>query len=284
MTDPVQRYALLGWPVKHSVSPQMQEAGFRALGIPATYELLEIPPADIPNCMEQLVLNGYRGWNVTVPHKEQVARLLKTLDAEAAAAGSVNTVVNENGRLYGYSTDGYGLAQAIAEEFDIDVKGNGFLFMGTGGAARAAAVYLARHGAREVVLVNRTLEKAEALAETIHAAAPQCALRVVSLADTHVITTSLAHIDVLIQSTSLGLHADDPLPLAPDLVPDSVCVMDMIYGCTPFRMALGKRGIRTADGRGMLLHQGVKSFELWTGRTAPLEVMRTALTTALAVR
>jgi shikimate dehydrogenase len=280
----MDRYALLGWPVRHSVSPQMQGAGFRALGIQATYELVEVAPERLSECVGRLVREGYAGWNATVPHKEQLAILVHELDPGAAAAGCVNTVVNTEGRLKGYSTDGVGLARAIAESFGLAVPGARFLFLGTGGAARATAVYFASSGAAEIILVNRTVSKAETLAGTIAAAAPGCPVRCLPLADTGAVARALGSTDCLIQSTSLGLHVGDPPPLDPALLPPTLAVMDMIYGNTPFLQGARARGCRTADGRGMLLYQGVRSFELWTGQRAPVEAMRAGLEQALAAR
>jgi shikimate dehydrogenase len=280
----MDKYALLGWPVKHSVSPQMQGAGFRALGIAATYELVEVPPERLAECVGRLVGDGYAGWNATVPHKERLATLVHDLDPGAAAAGCVNTVVNKGGRLKGYSTDGMGLARAVAESFGLAVAGTRFLFLGTGGAARATAVYFATVGAAEIILVNRTVSTAETLAAAITAAAPQCAVRCLPLAEVLAVARALDGMDCLIQSTSLGLHPGDPLPLDPGVLPPTLAVMDMIYGNTPFLQGARGRGCRTADGRGMLLYQGVRSFELWTGKPAPVEAMRAGLEQALAAR
>lgn len=280
----MEKYAIIGWPVRHSLSPQMQEAGFRALGRDARYELCETPPEELGQRMEQLRLNGYCGWNVTVPHKEQVFAMLEHRDGDALSAGSVNTIVNRNGVLHGYSTDGYGLAEAIRESFGIATAQSRQLFLGTGGAARAAAVYAAVHGAAEIILVNRTLSRAEALAETIRHAAPACSVRCLSLADVDNTAALLPSCDVLIQCTSLGLKANDPLPFAPALIPPKLAVMDMVYGFTPFRSQCAARGCPTADGSGMLLHQGCRSLELWTGQDAPVAAMRQALAEALAKR
>jgi shikimate dehydrogenase len=280
----MEKYAIIGWPVSHSLSPAMQEAGFRALGRNARYELCETSPAELPQRMEQLRRDGYRGWNVTVPHKEQVFAMLEDCDEDASCAGSVNTIVNRDGRLYGYSTDGYGLAAAVQESFGIASAGSRQLFLGTGGAARAAAVYAAVHGAAEIILVNRTLSRAESLAEDIRKVAARCPLRCLALADSCAIAEALRSCDLLIQCTSLGLHAEDPLPFAPPLVPARVAVMDMIYGFTPFREQCAAKGCPTADGSGMLLHQGCRSLQLWTGQDAPVDAMRQALSQALATR
>lgn len=280
----MERYALLGWPVRHSLSPAMQEAGFRALGIEASYELIEVPPEGLPGCLERLVREGYRGWNATVPHKEHLARLLADLDPGAAAAGSANTVVHRNGRLRGYSTDGYGLARAVEEAFGLPVRGTRFLFLGSGGAARATAVHVALGGAAGIVLANRTPAKAEALARLLAGLAPACAVRWLRLDDVETLAGLLAATDCLIQSTSLGLHAGDPMPVDPGLLPPGLAVMDMIYGETPFLRGARARGCRVADGAAMLLYQGVRSFELWTGRPAPVDAMRAGLEAALAAR
>jgi shikimate dehydrogenase len=262
----------------------MQGAGFRALGLQATYELVEVPPEGLSECVGRLVREGYAGWNATVPHKEQLATLMHDLDPAAGAAGCVNTVVNAGGRLKGYSTDGVGLERAIAESFGLAVLGARFLFLGTGGAARATAVYFAGAGAAEIVLVNRTVSKAEVLAASITAAAPGCPVRCLPLAEAAAVGRVLGRMDCLIQSTSLGLHAGEAPPLDPTWLPPPLAVMDMIYGNTPFLLGARARGCRTADGRGMLLHQGARSFELWTGRQAPVEAMRAGLEQALAAR
>jgi len=262
----------------------MQGAGFEALALAATYELVEVAPDDLPRTVERLRCSGYSGWNVTVPHKEHVLELLDEIDPDAEAAGSVNTVVNRDGRLHGWSTDGYGLATAIHESFGTPVAGRKFVFLGTGGAARATSVYFGRHGARELVLINRTFSKAQRVADTIRAVAPRCRLTCLPLADESAIGPALQDADVVIQATSLGLHEGDPMPLAPGLLPHGAAVLDMVYRTTPFLLAAEQAGRPTADGRGMLLHQGVRSLEIWTGRAAPVEAMRGALEAALAAR
>ena len=279
----MEKYALLGWPVKHSVSPQMQGAGFRALGIDATYELIEVSPAHLGACVEHLVQAGYAGWNATVPHKEQMAVLVQDIDPGAAAAGRST---RSSTLLAGSRATHRRLRaeQAVAESFGLAVRGSRFLFLGVGGAARATAVHFAAAGAAEITLVNRTVAKATALADRIRWSSPGCLVQAVDLADTPGVNAALGGMDCLIQATSLGLHAGDPLPVAAELLPPGLAVMDMIYGRTPFLQAAAERGCRTADGRGMLLHQGVRSLELWTGRSAPVAAMRAALEGALAAR
>jgi shikimate dehydrogenase len=281
MNQDVAKYAVLGWPIKHSVSPQMQGAAFAALGIPATYEKIAVAPQDLLALVQRLRSENYAGWNVTVPHKEGIISCLDEIDTEARIANSVNTVVNRDGRLLGYSTDGYGLATAIQESFGIALPGRYFAFSGAGGAARATAVYFARQGAARLTLINRTLAKAEAIAAIVAETAPQCVVTCLSPDADGPIGKALAECDVLIQSTSLGLHSDDPMPLNPELIPPATAVMEMIYRQTPLLQAAAKRGCCIADGRGMLLHQGALSFEIWTGQKAPVEIMRQSLDQAL---
>lgn len=273
----MDKYGIIGFPVRHSRSPQMQEAAFHALGMDASYTLLETPPEDLAKCVQNLRRQNFRGWNVTVPHKEAILPMLDEIHSEAAAAQSVNTVLNRNGRLHGFTTDGFGLERATMEAFGFSFRNTSILFLGTGGAARATAVYAAIHGASSITLVNRTLERAYRLADTISRAAPNVPLDCIRLSDTNAVASAAKSCKVLYQCTSLGLRPEDPPPFPAELLPPGMAVMDMIYGKTPFRQKAASIGCPTADGIGMLLHQGCKAFEIWTGRTAPIDIMRQAL-------
>ncbi len=272
----------MGWPVKHSLSPPMQEAAFAACGIAAEYRLLPTPAELVKKVVRDLPARGFDGWNVTVPHKNAVGRCMDRLDHEAMPLASVNTVVVEKDRrLTGYSTDGYGLEMALLEQLGFAPAGQRMAFVGGGGAVAATAVHMARKGVAELVMINRTLAKIEKIANLIANIAPQCRVHCLSLDQTDRIGECLSQMPLLVQGTSLGLGADDPMPLNPDMIAPDTAVMDMIYGPTPFLQALRKRGLRTADGQAMLLHQGARSFFLWTGLDPPLEVMREALSLAL---
>jgi shikimate dehydrogenase len=276
-----ERYGVIGWPVKHSVSPQMQEAGLRALGRDASYVLVPIEPSEFPERIAEMK-ETFRGWNITVPHKGAMIPLLDEVDPAARIAGSVNTVVNDGGYLRGYSTDGYGLEMAIREAFDIPVPGNRFVFWGTGGAARATACSFAARGAAQLLLVNRTLSKAEALADALRQVNPAVSVAI-SAPTAEGLAEELAAADVVVQSTSIGLHADDPPAIPPELLTPQVTLLDMIYRRTRLLDAAESIGCRVSDGKSMLLHQGVKSLCIWTDCTEPpVEPMRTALYTALS--
>jgi shikimate dehydrogenase len=274
------RYGLLGWPVKQSVSPQMQGTGFRALGIDASYELLPIEPEHFDQRIPELIRDGFAGWNITIPHKGPMLRHLDEIDPVAAQAESVNTVCNRDGRLHGWSTDGFGLERAVNEAFNVKIAGGTFVFWGTGGAARATATHFAHHGARSLTLVNRTVAKAEALGESISRFAPDCELRILSPADDDALRGTFADCSAIIQSSSVGMDGTS-LSIPAALLAAGMNVMDMIYKQTPLLKAAAQLGCNTADGRAMLLYQGVKSFEIWTGRDAPVDAMRAALDTAL---
>ena len=277
-----QRYGLLGWPVKHSVSPEMQGAGFRAAGIDATYELIEVPPEKLTDQVEQMKAEGFCGWNITVPHKLAMMELVDEVDPAARIAGSVNTVINRDGHLSAYSTDGYGLARSIQESFDVGLTGGHFLFWGAGGAARATSVHFALEDARMLTIVNRTRSKAVELAETIRQEAPDCIVSVLEPTDMELLREIIPEVDVLIQSTSIGLHADDPIAVPEELLIPELQIVDMIYRKTRLLSRAAELGCKAVDGKGMLLYQGVRSFELWTGlEDGPTEAMREGLNKAL---
>ncbi|MBR6471712.1 MAG: shikimate dehydrogenase [Victivallales bacterium] len=270
------KFAVIGYPVKHSKSPAMQLAGFQALGIEATYEKVEVAPGELPAVVRHFVDKDYRGWNITVPYKEEIIPLVEVVGEEARAAHSVNTVVNRDGRLLGYSTDGYGVEQALRHDFGLTAQPAHQVFLGAGGAARAAAVYAARHGARQITLANRTAANAERIAALVKAAAPECEVVVTSPTD-NLLRQMLRNAELVLQCTSLGLHEGDALPVPPEWIPVNTPVFDFVYTPSQFKERLVAQGNRVSNGLEMLLQQGCKSFELWTGQPAPVEAMRQAL-------
>ena len=271
------KYAVIGYPVKHSKSPSMQLAGFHALGIDATYEKIEVAPGELPEVVRRFVKEGYSGWNITVPYKEEIIPLVEVVGEEALAAHSVNTVVNRDGRLLGYSTDGYGVAQALRHDFGLTAQPARQVYLGAGGAARAAAVYAARHGAKYITLANRTAANADRIAALIRNAAPECKVVVTPLADCEELRMALTEAELVLQCTSLGLHEGVSMPVPPEWIPASTPVFDFVYTPSQFKERLAAQGNRVSNGLEMLLQQGCKSFELWTGQHAPIEAMRRAL-------
>ena len=281
--DPAWHFAVIGDPVAHSKSPQMQNAALCELGFGPCYGKLQVAAADLP-AFVAAARKQLRGFNVTVPHKRAILPFLDRIDPEAELGQSVNTVtVEPDGSLSGASTDGYGLAMAIRERFQLEVAGGSFTFFGAGGAAQAAALHFALQGARALYLVNRTRSRLEALAAILARANPKLELQLAAPGDEARIEQFLRASQLVIQATSLGLRPDDPPPFRLELlkVNPGLRAVETIYHPTPFRRACEAFGLPVTDGRGMLLHQGARSLELWLGQPAPVATMRRALEEAL---
>lgn len=259
--------ALFGYPVEHSKSPCMQNAAFAETGIDGCYVAFSVPPEELPGAVQGIRSLGLLGVNLTVPHKEAVIPLLDEIDPEASFIGAVNTVVNRSGRLVGFNTDGRGFMRSLAEA-GIDVSGKRVLLLGAGGAARAVGYYLAQEAA-SIVIVNRTKGKAEALAADLNRVRS-----VVSVAE-HV--ARFEEVDLVVNTTSLGLKAGDAVPVDTALLSRRHAVCDLIYHETPLLQGAAAAGAKVLNGSGMLLWQGALAFELWTGIPAPVAVMRKAL-------
>lgn len=272
---------LLGWPVKHSVSPEMQNSGFKAANINFSYSLVEAEPSKLGEIFTKNINDSFIGFNVTVPHKENIIPFLDELDETAASLGSVNTIVKQkDGTCKGYSTDGYGMSMSLLESFGYQTQGGKFLFIGAGGAARAVALYFALNGAADISIINRTVSKAEKICDEITKIS-NCDAHAIANDDHDKMDEAFQSADVIIQSSSLGLKDGDPLPVSPSFLQARHKVVDMIYHQTLFMKTAKDFGCEVIDGRGMLLHQGAKAWEIWTGQVAPVETMRTALNKAL---
>ena len=255
-------YGIIGWPVSHSLSPAMHNAAFKALGVKALYGLFPTPPEALKEAVSGLRALGIRGVSVTIPHKEKILPLLDELDEVALRIRAANTVVNREGRLYGANTDWLGVYQALSER--ISLKGRVVVVVGAGGAARAAIFALKEAGA-EVLIYNRTLERAEKLARAFGARA--FPLEAISRAEG----------DVLLQTTSVGLK-EDRSPVPEEVLSRFKVVMDMVYQPLETRLLREARqaGCETIDGLTMLVYQGGEQFRLWTGLEPPLDLMRQA--------
>ncbi len=277
------RFAVIGDPIAHSLSPAMQGAGLKALGLDAEYVARHVKAEELGSFAAE-ARETLRGFNITVPHKGGIIPFLDGISEAAKLAGSVNTVCVDNGRLYGDSTDGYGLATALTESFGLDVRGSSICFIGCGGAVQAVAFHFAASGANRLHFLNRTVQTAQTIADRIQRSFPSTLCFAASLGDLSAAKEFLEASSVAIQGTSLGLKADDPTPLPPELLPESICLYETIYKRTALLEAAQGKGIRCANGLSMLLHQGAKSLSIWTERHAPVEAMRKALYEAFAAR
>jgi len=274
-----KRAVLIGHPLGHSLSPAFQNAAFQAAGINATYSLADVLPEDLEATVASLRTATMLGANVTVPYKQDVTPFLDELSEDARALGAVNTIVNRAGRLLGLNTDVPGFA-ADLREHNIDVRGKFVVLLGAGGAARGVAAALASMGVGRMVIANRTVDRAGAIAERYRGVAMAVPI------ESAVVATALEVTMLLVNATSVGLHGDD-MPIERDtlaLLPETAAVYDLIYRSTGLLRAAEERGLRAVDGLGMLIHQGALAWEAWTGRPAPLDAMWAAARTARNAR
>ena len=276
------KYVVIGDPIAHSLSPEMQNPGFEALGLGTCYGKVHVT-MDIFSDFVEFARKNLDGFNITVPHKQTIIPYLDSISREAELTGSVNTVIIKDGKIHGESTDGWGLENALGEAFDFEVNGGKILFIGCGGAVQATAFHFAAQGAKALFFANRTLSKAEDLSSKISKNYPDCECQCCALDDDESLTKFIAQASIAVQGSSLGLKDSDPMPIKPELLKD-ICFYDTIYKETPLLQAAENAGLQTADGRTMLLHQGAKSLELWTGQKAPIEKMRQALYDAIEKR
>ena len=269
---PSLRVGLVGDPVSHSLSPAIQQPAFDALGIPARYELWPTPAAELPARVAGLRALDALGANVTVPHKVAVIGLLDAVAALARRAGAVNTIVNRDGRLLGDNTDIHGFAVALGDACP-DAAGRSALILGAGGAARAVSLALAGMGVASVAVANRDPDRAARLAADVGPPTP----RVVAY-DAATLSDELKRATLLVNATSVGWRPGEaPLPLGLlDALPAGALVVDLTYRDTDLLAAARQRGLATLDGLPMLVHQGARAFELWTGKPAPLAAMLAA--------
>lgn len=272
-------FALVGDPVGHSLSPALQRAAFRAAAIEADYVLERVAPGRLAASWAGL-LRRFAGLNVTIPHKEEAARLVDRLSPEARAAGSVNTVVEEAEGSVGHSTDGEGFLAALRRRTAGAPRRA--VVLGTGGAARAVAASLARSGAG-VLVMGRNRAAGETLARDLRAAGPG-EVAYLGWGDAP-LRRAVAGADLLVNATPLGGMADPSgCPLSPGIALDpGLVVFDLVYRPrrTPLLRRAAGAGCTVVEGIEMLIEQGARSFELWTGRSAPRQAMREAAVAAL---
>ena len=273
----------------------MQNAGLAQLGLDWCYTAAEVRPEQLREAIAGAQAMHYVGLNLTVPHKLLALDMVDVLDESASEWGAVNTILfegqtksgdwralheietaPENVRSHGYNTDAAGITQSLREDLGMEVRGESILLLGAGGAGRVAALKIAATGVKDLYLVNRTAAKAEAIAEEIRGRFPAVNVSV---------GYPPAEVDLVLNATSLGLKPNDPLPFDTNSfsLGKTRSVYDMVYrpAETPLLAAAAEAGCKTANGLGMLLHQGAKALEIWTGQAAPLDVMRTALKEAI---
>jgi shikimate dehydrogenase len=273
---------IIGDPVEHSLSPAMHNAGFKELGLNLVYVAFTVAQTELKTAVLGAKSLGLRGLNVTMPHKNAVMNYLDEVDSTAKSIGAVNTVLNNQGKLIGYNTDGSGAMIALQEN-GVYPEEKKLVLLGAGGAAKAIA-YQAAQDVEELVILNRTAEKAKKLAEALKSFDAKVKAGTLS---SEVLKQELPTTDILVNATSAGMHPDvDISPVPSDLLHSDLSVMDIIYNPLETKLLKDAKsaGAKVVSGIEMLLYQGAVAFEIWTNCPAPVEVMREAALNELEKR
>jgi len=275
-------YGLIGHPVGHSLSPAMQNAAFKALKIDAEYKLFDVAPEELESFLKELSKNNISGANVTIPHKVKAKEYIEkngSLNEHALKLGAVNTIKVEDGKLHGFNTDGPGFYRSLVEDLKFEPEGKSVFVLGAGGAARAIIMYLG-NGPKKIFVADIDDCITEELKKHYEKYYNWHKLEIVKKGD---IGKALGASDLLVQATPIGMHEDDPSPIDPALLHPGLRIYDLVYNrpATKLVQEATKRKLHATTGLGMLLYQGAIAFELWTGKKAPVDVMRKALKEAL---
>lgn len=270
---------IFGDPVEHSLSPSMHNRAFLELGLDYVYIPFHVRPKNLAAAVRGATALGLVGFNLTIPHKREVVALVDELSPEAELIGAVNTVVLSDGRLIGHNTDGQGFVRSLREEAGFDPAGRHVIVLGAGGAAQAVVVQLLLEGAATLTIVNRTAAKGERLADAVSRrfASPVT----VAGYDSPELGPALEQADLIVNATPVGMapRVEEMPPIPLDRLSPGCLVSDLVY--TPMHTQLVRtaraKGCAALPGLGMLLFQGAQAFELWTGRAAPVDVMRQTL-------
>lgn len=271
-------------PVAHSMSPPMHNRAFAVRGLDMVYVPLHVKPKDLGAAVEAIRALNLVGVNVTIPHKVAIVPHLDTLSEHARFVGAVNTVVNRDGVLEGHNTDGAGFVRSLRKEAQFEPRGRRLLILGAGGAAQAIAVQLALEGASELIIANRTFEKAVQLAELVERAGG----RARAVAFNELTAQVVAECDAVVHTTSWGMAPESDVPpiIPAEMLHADLLVCDIVYTPreTSLLRAARERGCAVLPGVGMLVEQAALAFELWTGVEAPVDAMRETLEQVLAER
>lgn len=269
---------IFGDPIQHSLSPRMQNAAIESCGLDAVYVPFHVTATQLCDAVAGIRAMDLRGVNLTIPHKEAACKLVDELDERAALVGAINTIVNQDGRLKGYNTDVVGLLNALKHGLGVDVAGRRVLILGAGGASRAAVVALCEGQAAWIGISNRTRKRAQGLIDELSPNFPGTAFAEYELSDS-LTSVCPGSVDLLINASAVGLKGETFAFPAADCVRPGGAILDMVYASEPTALlrAGQERGLRTADGKGMLCSQGEVAFQLWFGCAPGAEVMRHAL-------
>ncbi|WP_246940560.1 shikimate dehydrogenase [Bacillus pinisoli] len=271
-------YGVIGDPIGQSMSPDMHNTAFQSLGLQAVYKAFHVTPERLQSAIEGVRGLGIAGLNVTIPHKISVMKYLDEIDPLASKIGAVNTIVNKNGKLTGYNTDGIGYVNSLKEVLiDKKLENCSILLIGAGGAARAIYFSLLEEGVARLDLANRTVEKAEALVNEQLSSQS----RALSLAEAEGVINTY---DILINTTSIGMYPNlEEIPISLENVNENTIVSDIIYNPmqTKWLKEANDKGAITHNGLGMFVFQGAIAFEKWTGIYPDIDIMKSVITRKL---
>lgn len=278
--------AVIGHPVRHSISPAMHNAAMQKLRSQSSrfndwaYYRFDVPPEDFAEAIPFFYKHNFLGLNLTIPHKVQAMDLIRAYSPDAERMGAVNTLVWNEFGYDGFNTDGYGLKSGLREDLGCDLKGSTVILLGSGGAARAAAVQCVLGGCAKLYIGNRSADRLGALLAIVQSMPGGKQVEAFALGDP---PRTLPESGVLINATSLGLKAEDPAPFDVTVLPDGWKVYDMIYNPaqTSLLQQAAARGLATANGLSMLVHQGARSLEIWSQAEVDSRVMMSAACHAL---
>ncbi len=280
-----QLIGVIGYPLKHSLSPIFHQAALDYYNLDIRYMLWETENSDLPSRVDDLRKPQYLGANVTVPYKERIIQLIDEVDISASFIGSINTIVNRNGKLIGHNTDSYGFMQALETEADYNPEGKNALVLGAGGVARAVLISLIQKGVHSLFIANRTRSRAENLREYVIGFIYQnkyaTDVKIIDWQYSSLQSTATT-CGLIVNCTSIGMKysaQEKESPLSQNMIPGNALVYDLVYNPleTPLLKAAKAAGAGTLNGLPMLVYQGAAGFKLWTGRDAPLDIMFSAV-------
>ncbi|NBI29509.1 shikimate dehydrogenase [Chengkuizengella marina] len=267
-------YGVIGDPIKHSKSPTMLNRAFQEMNINAIYGAFHVEVGMLKEAIEGFKAFKLGGLSVTIPHKVEVMSYLDEIDESAKVIGAVNTVVNDQGKLKGYNTDGIGYVRSLKEETQLDLKGKRILILGAGGAARGVAYALAGENPDHIWIANRTVERALELAESMQLFVKSTGMAISDIAKIN------QEVDLVINTTSVGMHPQIEYSPIPSLfINENMVFSDLIYNPrkTKLLSLAEEKGCQIHSGLGMFIYQGAYAFEYWTGKPAPIEAMKQAV-------
>lgn len=276
---PSKIYGLIGYPVKHSLSPAMHNAAFSYLKTDAEYKLFSLRQEELGDFLKNLKQNNIYGLNVTIPYKEAVIPFLDILSDETRLIGAVNTIRVSGDRLEGFNTDGEGFLRHLRQDLRFNPEGKIIAILGAGGAAKAISVYLAKVKAKKIAIYDIDKRKSTALVEHLKENFNNIEFKYTNSTK----DLNIQNCDLLVNATPIGMKEKDPCLIDEKFIHRDLLVYDLIYNPKETKLLLRARkvGAKITNGLGMLLYQGILSFKIWTGQDAPLEIMRQALNQAL---